>query len=335
MPASMSPTPHDELFKMAFSRPANAAGLLRAVLPPALRAQLDLGALRSGRSDFIDEVSSNMFADLVYEVPLAGRPALVCFVLHEHQSTVDRLMAVRLLRYVGGLWRTWLAANPEADRVPAVIPVVLYHGARPWDAPLSLRETIDLPEAGLVAAGDHLPALRFVLDDLARIPDTDLQARETAVFGRLALMLLKRGRWLRADGTGPGSLWAFLTSMVSLVAALPDRADRQFAFMYIIRVVEGTNRQVLETTLRAFEAPEIREDVMNAAEELRREGRREGKLEGRLEGTRGSLCRQLRIKFGPLPAAAQQRVDAADEATLDRWLEAVLTAQRLDDVLGA
>ena len=62
---------------------------------------------------------------------------------------------------------------------------------------------------------------------------------------------------------------------------------------------------------------------------VRAEGRAEGKAEGKAE----TLRTLLTLKFGQVPDAALLRLATADEASLDRWLERVLTADTLDAVL--
>jgi len=42
----------------------------------------------------------------------------------------------------------------------------------------------------------------------------------------------------------------------------------------------------------------------------------------------------LSLKFGPLPEAAANRLAAATQAEVERWLEVVLTAATLEAVLG-
>lgn len=333
--ARVSSQPHDALVKAALSRPENAIGALRATLPPALLAQLDLQTLRLSSSSFVREDLAQLHADLVYEVQIAGRPGLACFVLHEHQSAQDPHTIIRVLRYVAHAWAQWLEAHPGAERVPAILPIVLYHGERPWTAATSLRDVIDLPEAGLVAAGDLVPSLRFVLDDLCRVPDEDLRARETGVFGRLTLLLLKHARSTSANVGGPNSLAALARQIADLLKLLPDRGDRVRAFCYMIEVVSGADPATLLAAMGPGVAPEVLEDVMTAADQLRMEGERKGEQRGLLEGQRRLLLRQLRTKFSPLPADAERRVAAADEQTLERWGEAVLDATSLAEVWSA
>ena len=55
--------------------------------------------------------------------------------------------------------------------------------------------------------------------------------------------------------------------------------------------------------------------------------------EGRIEGERIFLLRQLRTRFGELPAAAVRRIEAAETTALERWGERVLNAATLAEVL--
>jgi len=63
------------------------------------------------------------------------------------------------------------------------------------------------------------------------------------------------------------------------------------------------------------------------------EGLEKGLEKGRQEGEAAMLQRLLTLKFGPPDAGVRQRIATADAATLLRWSERVLTAQRLGEVL--
>jgi predicted transposase YdaD len=346
------PQPHDTLVKAAFSRPENAIGALRAVLPPALLSQLDLSSLRLSPTTFVTPELAQLHADLVYELQVAGRCGLVCFVLYEHQSTVDPLMPLWVLLYLAGAWKHWAETHPDARTLPAIIPVVLYHGEPRWTAATSLREIIDLPVEGLDAAAAFLPSLSFILDDLCRVPDEDVRTRELGVLGRLALLLLKHSRTLVATGLGRDSLARFLDGVRDLLVLLPDRGDRTRVFRYIIEVVKGAEPEVLVEALGPAAPADFKEDVMTAAEKLRQEGKKEGLVEGKkeglvegkkeglvegkkeglVEGKRDTLLQLLRAKHGEPSADSVRRVQAADQRTLDRWAANLLRADRIEDV---
>lgn len=61
-------------------------------------------------------------------------------------------------------------------------------------------------------------------------------------------------------------------------------------------------------------------------------GEAKGRLAGKREGQVDALRRQLRLRFGDLPEAIEQRLQIADETELTAWTERVLFAQRLEEV---
>lgn len=63
-------------------------------------------------------------------------------------------------------------------------------------------------------------------------------------------------------------------------------------------------------------------------------GRQEGREEGREDALRAVLKRQIVRRFGAVPATMAGRIDAATEAELTRWTDAVLDAASLDAVLA-
>jgi hypothetical protein len=315
--------PHDALAKAAFSREENAAGLLRAVLPAALLARLDLTTLRLLQGSYVDRDLRKTHSDLVYEVQLAGRPALVCLALHEHQSEVEDLMAVRFVGYLARAWDAWIADHPGATRVPPVIPIVLYHGTEPWSAPTSITDTLDAPAELIAAAGSYLPAWSFVLDDLNATTDDELRAREVGVFGRLALLLLKHARSIAGDDIG--ALLGFVRTLCDLLLALPDLADHARAICYIFEVVKDVEPATF-LKLLSVATEEAREDVPSVADMLR--------LEGELRGLRRTLFRLLRSRFGAecVTPEVESRVSAATQDLLERWVDATVNAQAIEQV---
>ncbi len=60
--------------------------------------------------------------------------------------------------------------------------------------------------------------------------------------------------------------------------------------------------------------------------ELRSEARGEARYEAQI------LLKQLNMKFGPPPELVEQKVNTADKAQMDGWIERVLTAERLEDL---
>ncbi|WP_441285719.1 DUF4351 domain-containing protein [Sorangium sp. KYC3313] len=110
------------------------------------------------------------------------------------------------------------------------------------------------------------------------------------------------------------------------LAAMPEDAwERSVATPLLVHFQLGLDEQA--TSEEDDVSAEIRAWFEDYQQKLRNEGLK--------EGGRNLLLRQLRARFGELPAAVVARVDAADVAELERWGERVLGARTLDEVLGA
>jgi hypothetical protein len=115
------------------------------------------------------------------------------------------------------------------------------------------------------------------------------------------------------------------------LAALPSDAwDKSIVSPLLVHFRIGTTSEDEEDDVSA----EIRAWYEIHQQKLRDEGHKEGRDEGRKEGERRVLLRQLRARFGELPAAAVARIEAADVAELERWADRVLAAKTLDEVLA-
>lgn len=119
-----------------------------------------------------------------------GGEALV-YVLLEHQSTSDAWMAFRLLGYLVRIWERWLTDQPRTKALPVIVPVVLYHGAQPWSAPLALDALLDIPEAVRPAIAPHVLRFTYLVDDLSEVPDDRLRSRAMTALGRLVAACFK------------------------------------------------------------------------------------------------------------------------------------------------
>ena len=76
---------------------------------------------------------------------------------------------------------------------------------------------------------------------------------------------------------------------------------------------------------------QLREEGMKIG---RDEGLRQGLREGVTKGKAATLRRQLAQRFGSVPAAAEQRIREAEEAQLDAWLDRILSAKSVEEVLA-
>ena len=143
---------HDEAFKAIFSHRIAVEHLLRFLAGmiddgPQWIAAFDPETLEPVPTERIDETLHRHLSDLVWRVRLRDggeEDWAYLFVLIELQSTVDHLMAFRVRTYVDLLYRGLLAGRRfgASDRLPPVLPVVLYNGKSPWSAAASVEELV-------------------------------------------------------------------------------------------------------------------------------------------------------------------------------------------------
>jgi len=139
----------------------------------------------------------------------AGRTDVFVYVLVEHQSSDDPLMAFRVLRYVTRVWDQYEREHPRARRLPAVIPLVVYQGPWPVGQPRATPGRDRPRPGGGQAVPAWLPRFEFLLDDLTRAGEDQLLARELTPAALVTLLVLKTARGNRRSprtcGGGPGT----------------------------------------------------------------------------------------------------------------------------------
>jgi predicted transposase YdaD len=316
--------PHDGLFRFVLGKPVHAASELRAVLPAPLADRLDLASLRPVNGSFVDEELTNRQADVLMRTRLDGREAFV-YVLIEHQSSPDRMMPLRMLRYLIRIWDRYLDEHPKAKRLPMIVPLVVYQGSRRWTHPVELGELLDIDPETAHLAGEFLPRFRFLLDDLTKLDKTTLRARPITIPVRLTVRLL------RIVPAHPGDVIAALDADdvddFRYVLRHPGGRELWAAYLTYIQTDSETPHHRL-AWLAAQIGPEAEEVYMSTADTLRAEGR----AEGRTEGAARLLVRLLARQFGAVPDEARKRIDAASLEQLEAWSDRVLDAATLDDV---
>ena len=284
------------------------------------------------KPDLAPQHGENLEAELTTDPPqpLAGKKTLL-YVLFEHQSTVDPLMLFRLLAYMVRIWETHLQAEPEAKRLPVIIPVVLHHSHGGWTAKVAFEDLLDVDATVLAEIAPYVPHFRCVLDDLGGESEEALRARAMSALGRLALWCLKNSRT-------PELLVAQLGRWGELMRQVARAPDGMAAVGTIFGYMSKIDRTVGVEELQRLVAREIGKDVEEAivttADMLRAEGRTEGRTEGRNEAQRTVLLKLLSQRFGALPEDAVARVNAAEPAQLEEWFDRVLTGVSLAAVVG-
>jgi len=320
--------PHDHLVRFTFDHPERAAAELRAALPDFVVSEVDWTSLQPERGSVVDPELRQTETDLLFSARLRGGRAVLFYVLLEHQSSVDRWMALRMLRYVVRQLEHWRQENPGSERLPVIIPLVMYHGpGGAWSAPRRVEELFDVPEEGRESWGMLLPRFEYRLDDLTAEREEALRARSGPPLVRLVLLALTYGRSEQLAQRLPG--WSELFEQAS--RAPNGKEEVSAVFHYLLLVGGEATKGVTVDMLKSVVGARRTEELMSAwFEEHFEQGRQKGRCEERAE----AVLRILAVRGVQVDDTARQRIrSCTDLPTLGLWLERAATATRISEVL--
>ncbi len=102
---------------------------------------LDFSTLARIDKSFVSESFKEKESDIIYSIHYKDK-IIYIFLLLEFQSTVDKMMPVRFLRYITELYDSY-QGKTVSGKLPAVFPILLYNGEAQWTAPLQFADCIE------------------------------------------------------------------------------------------------------------------------------------------------------------------------------------------------
>jgi len=130
---------------------------------------------------YVDANLREHLSDLLYLVGLRGGGDAFVYVLFEHKSFPDRMVAFQLLRY---LVRIWERAFRSGEQLRPIMPVVVYHGRFRWTIGEEFHDLVEVPKE----LRPYTPNYRYRLCDLTGYSDEEIKG-EVAL--RAMMLLLK------------------------------------------------------------------------------------------------------------------------------------------------
>jgi len=118
--------PHDQFFREAMQDKRVAKEFLEHHLPPELLVLLNLNQLVLQPRSQSNAVRRESIVDLLFKTVIANHEAYI-YLLLEHQSSPDPLMAFRVIEYIINAIRDHLKKH-NTQKIPLIFPLVIYHG---------------------------------------------------------------------------------------------------------------------------------------------------------------------------------------------------------------
>jgi len=250
------------MFRQFLTQPDVARDFMEIHLPAELREICDLSTLTLESGSFVEDDLRQYFSDVLYSLKTRAGDGYI-HVLIEHQSTPDKHMAFRLMRYAVAAMQRHLEAGHKT--LPLVIPVLFYAGKRsPYPFSTRWQDEFDDP---LLA--EKLYSRAFPLVDVTIIPDEEIaEHRSMAALTLLQKHIRQRDLAELVDRLTPILLAGYLSSsqVVSLIH-------------YILQAGETSDAQSFVREL-AQRVPQHGDALMTIAQQLEQKGIEKGIEEG-------------------------------------------------------
>ncbi|WP_272682412.1 Rpn family recombination-promoting nuclease/putative transposase [Providencia sp. PROV120] len=273
MKSKQNPTAHDAAFKGFMTQVDSAKDFFEIHLPEHIKALCDFSTLSLTNSSFIDKQLRSRLSDVLYSVQTTEGEGYI-YLLVEHQSTPDKLMAWRLMHYA------FLAMNQHLQQghktLPLVVPVLFYHGGRsPYPYSQLWTDCFPLPDIA-----NALYTQPFPLVDVTVIDDNDLVNHRKVAVMELAM----KHKYLRDE---------FDRVIPLLAQALNQQynSDNDIITIlnYLFIALDSPNFEHIVQQL-SEQADKHQEVIVNIAQRLQDKGEKigweKGREEGREEGMR-------------------------------------------------
>jgi predicted transposase/invertase (TIGR01784 family) len=247
-----------------------ARDFFTAHLPEEVRQLTDLKNLILQPRSHINDIRRESTVDILYKTTIDGQKAYL-YLLLEHQSTPDKLMPFRLLKYTCNIMDQHLK-DPQNTLLPLVYPMVIYHAEHAYPYSTDIKDIVNAPR-GLVQQYFLKP---FHLIDLGQCKDEELRQHAWAGAMEFALKHIFARDFL-----------PYLQNIAQLLREIDQSGGREYISVMLQYVLE---RGDLKDKPAFFElinqkiSPEIGDEVMTLAERIRIEGKLEGIAEGELKG---------------------------------------------------
>lgn len=259
---------HDRIFRKSLENPIVAYEFIEAHLPKDLLAIIDSKSLELKNDTFVEPELTDSISDVLFSAKFNEAEGYI-YLLLEHQSTPDPLMAYRLFRYMFNICNRYMTENPNAKQLPLVYPLVIYNGTKAYNVPRNLWELFNNKElARQCWTGDHQ------LVNLHDIPDSEFRKRiwsgilEFFLKHRHERQLLKR--------------WHEIADLLPEIAKVSIGYDyMELILRYTLTAIDKDDKIKLEKLLTSTLNQETGERLMTSlAQSWKEEGIEIGILDG-------------------------------------------------------
>ncbi|PNR96616.1 Rpn family recombination-promoting nuclease/putative transposase [Petrotoga sp. 9PWA.NaAc.5.4] len=324
--------PHDAFFKRNFGDIEIAKDFLKNYLPKNVAQAIDLEHIEKENGSYVDEEFQNVQSDLLWKTKINNNEGYI-YILFEHKSYKDKKVIFQLLKYMLKIWEE--KYDKTKNKIPIIIPIVVYHGETIWNIETNLINLIegvkDIPEG----MKRYIPSYEYEIYDFS--PKSKAKIAGEA-YTRLVIEVMRS-----AFEKDKERFYKAFKLMVELTNKMQDKekADEVFeiCLKYLLDTKDDIEIEEMEKVAKE-ESVERGELIMSIAEKLREEGIKKGIEKGiekgKLEGEKETLINLLKVKYGKdLTKELEEKIRKASEEKINKLMEKFfeITLDELKEIL--
>lgn len=324
--------PHDTGYKLLFSHPRLVQDLITGFVQPEWLDSIDFKTLDPVKASFATDDLRQRHDDCIWRLKFKDT-WLYLYLLLEFQSSDDYFMANRIMTYTGLLYQDIIRtqALKKGDKLPPVLPIVIYNGTSNWSGPIEISALIDPVHPALRA---YTPKLSYFLLQENATPKGYSQAHPDNLVGHLIAL-----EWCST----PDELREHIQLLQHKLKAARYQPIRRSFAIWLSRLlrVKFKEKSIPEyqelTEVNAMLAERLTDWTLQWKKEGEKIGEKRGEKKGEKIGEKKEavrlLSKQIRLKYGEFPSWAAHKIEQADTEQLENWAERILTAESLDVLL--
>ena len=270
--------PHDEFVKhMMFDVPV-ARDFFENNLPKEMLSQMHLTTMALTAGTFIDSEFNMRHTDILYKVALKQGGEGYIYLLVEHQSSPDPVMAFRTLNYVMRILDRHIKDSINAGinplPLPYIFPIVYYNGEKAYKGERYLFNLF----------GEYQEHVQQIFNGPLNLVDISLEANQDIRGQKWASLLswCMRHSMQREFLPYLDDFGQFVTDVLLAYGWTDADRDRiKVMLNYIMRSLStATDSEILIEAMLNTLPPQLEDTAMTLAEQLFQKGEIKGKLEG-------------------------------------------------------
>ncbi|KJV91894.1 Rpn family recombination-promoting nuclease/putative transposase [Rickettsia bellii] len=240
---------HDKFFQQALANPLIAKEFFEEYLPTEIKVLFLPSTLKLENDSFIEPSLKETITDVLYSAKINNRDGYI-YILCEHQSSSDPLMAFRLFKYMLNIAERHLNSHPDSKKFPFIYPLVYSNDHKKYTAPLNLWDLFENSELAKETWSND-----YQLINLFDIPDEQLKERPWLAPLQILMKYINEHdllpRWKQLANTLPE--FADSNSGVDYV---------QSAVSYSLTRIKENDKIELEKILKSHLNPELGANIM-------------------------------------------------------------------------